>query len=364
MDMKSIQILSGLLIVSLLLFGCAGGGTAEQPSAQPNATAPNASVVQNEPPPAPPFNPMKLVYTLPADISSGGQELILTVWLENRIDCGGREALVGLQSFAMGDNFAWSKVTVYTDTGETAVSEWTQESGLAFDDLRPVASDFDFYLTLNDIFVRGGKNFMTDQSWNSTTPTILRNVVTGSGISNYSVFRTGNSFTNKTLPCTEFSLVERGTNVDGAYTVCVADTSADVPLPFVVSVDFNGEGGPHWWLSSFSHELSGVVSVPQCLEPVHCTYVPGPTSTQASACEARDGTMEAIRDDRNCVSRYECWTLSERVLNNLRNMQNPSCPDPSADIVSGAASCMSEGMNFNLDYSQNGCITAISGCTQ
>ncbi|MDD2655761.1 MAG: hypothetical protein PHQ80_03790, partial [Candidatus ainarchaeum sp.] len=330
---------------------------ASGPAAEPNVTV----HAEPEPPSVLPFTPVKLVYALPADMA-GGEELTLTLWLEKRMDCGGREALVGVQSFEMGGDFAWSKVAVYTDTGEAAVSEWTQEPGLAFDDLDSVASDFDFYLTLNDIFVRGGENFMADQSWNSTAPTILRNVVMGSGISNYSVFRTGNHFADKALPCTEFSLVERGTSVDGTYSVCVADTGADVPLPFVVSVDFNGDNGPHWSLSSFSHEPSGVVSVTQCLEPVRCTYVPGPSSAQTSACEARDGAMEAIRDDRNCVSRYECWTLSDLTLDALKSMQNPACADPSAALVSAAVNCISQGKEPSLEYNDSGCISGVSAC--
>jgi len=363
--MKNAQILFGLLLVSLLVLGCAGPAPpVEQPSApnvsapvsQPPVAVPNTTVVQ----PAP-FNPIKLVYVLPADVY-GGEQYTLTLWLERKMDCGGREALVGVQSFAIGGDTAWSKVIVYTDNGETAVSEWAQASSLAFDDLQPAASDFDFYLTLNDIFARAGENFMTDQSRNSTTPTILKNVVMGSGLSNYSVFRTGNSFTNKALPCTEFSLVERGTSVDGTYAVCVADTSANVPLPFVVSADFIGEGGPHWSLTSFSHEQSGVVSLPQCFEPVRCAYVAGPTSAQASACEGSGGSMEAIRDGRNCITGYECWTLSDWALDGLRGMQNPSCPDPSAVVVTAAVDCMSQGLGSGLEYNQNGCIIAISGC--
>jgi hypothetical protein len=321
------------------------------------------TVVQNEPPPVPPFTPVKLVYEFPEEFS-GGEGITLTVWLERRMDCGGREALVGVQSFEVDGDSAWSKVTVYTDTGETAVSELTAEPGLAFDDLRPVANDFDFYLTLNDIFARGGKNFLTDQSWNSTEPTILRNVVMGSGISNYSVFRTGNHFADKELPCTEFSLVEKGTSVDGTYSVCVADVGADVPLPFVVSFEFENEGGPSWSLSSYSHEASGVVSVSQCLEPVRCAYLPAASAAEASACEARGGSMEPIRDESNCIARNECWTLTERALNSLKGMQSPACPDPSAALVSAAADCMSQGKGFGLGYGQSGCITSIGACTE
>lgn len=367
-NMRSTPLFLGLVLVSLLMLGCTGPAPpVEQPS-QPNASGtvspPPVTVVQNVTPPVVAFNPIKLVYDLPTGMSSGGQDFTLTVWLEKKMECNGRAVLAGVQRFTLDGDSAWSKVIVYTDTGETAITEWTQESGLAFDDLRPAASDFDFYLTVNDIFARGGKNFMTDQSWNSTTPTILRNVVMGSGISNYSIFRTGNHFADKALPCTEFSLLEKGTNVDGTYAACLADMGADMPLPFVVSFEFENEGGPSWWLSSFSHELSGVVSVTQCLEPVRCAYVAGPTSAQTYACEAEGGIFEAIRDDNNCITGYDCLTLAERAAQTIESMQNPSCPAPSQALVNDVADCIAQGASgFDAEYSAMGCITSITACS-
>ncbi|MDD2655934.1 MAG: hypothetical protein PHQ80_04695, partial [Candidatus ainarchaeum sp.] len=74
--MEHLHAICGLLVVFLLVFGCAGPTPPEgQPSAPPAsapasgpAAEPNVTVhAEPEPPSVLPFTPVKLVYALPAD---------------------------------------------------------------------------------------------------------------------------------------------------------------------------------------------------------------------------------------------------------------------------------------------------------
>ncbi|VVC02824.1 Uncharacterised protein [Candidatus Burarchaeum australiense] len=353
-----------LLLVSLLLLGCSGGQPSTPPATTPPATPPvtQPPVTTTPTPPAVTFSPIKMDYQVP-DMSGPGRNVDMTLWLEKKMTCNGRDALVGVQKISQGQgNNAWSKVTVYLDNGEFAASEWKSESELAFDDLRSTAQNFEIYLTLNDIFNLGGKNFVTDAVWNSSEPTILKNVESMSSLSNYSIVKTGKTLTNYPVPCTEFRLAEKSAaGYSGTYSICVAGMSNEMPLPFVVAVGYDQEqGGPSWTMKSFSHEASGVVSVSQCLDVVKCSYVPWPSNAQA--CESQNGTIQGMNDDKGCVTRYECWLPEQRALNRLKDMQAPSCPAPSDALVQAAAVCISEQMDFGVESNSQGCATSVSAC--
>jgi len=357
--------LFAVVIVSLMLLGCAGGQPAAP--AQAPATTPPVTTPPVTAPPAPVkevFKPIKLVYLVK---NTGGNDVTVTLWLEKEKDCNGRKTLAGIENLKMiGDKGegAWAKVTVYTDTGESGVSVTTSRSDMAFDDLKPWAQDLNIYLTINEMFANGGKNFVTDAVWNSTEPTLLKNVESISSFANYSIFRTGKTFTDKALPCVEFKLAEKSSaGYGGTYNLCVAEMSKDVPLPFVVAVGYDvkaGEGGPAWSLQSFSNEASGEVFVPQCLEPVKCKYVAVPANS--GECTDAGGSMEAIKDDKGCPLRYECWTRDKIVLNELKHRQRPGCADPSAEIVSAARACFDQQKDIDPESNSNGCMVSIRGC--
>ncbi|MFH1257968.1 MAG: hypothetical protein V1658_03455 [Candidatus Micrarchaeota archaeon] len=357
-----------VLIVSLvLLFGCT------QP--QPAPTAVPTSVPTQVPtkiatatpttipsPTPEAFQPLKLEYEFK---QSGGPQggpvtnLFFTLWLNEKKDCGGRNAYLGVMQSSEdksmpGQSSAWSKVTVYEDDGSMAVTKGAPKSDLAFDNAKSVYMDFDFFLTLNDMFASVGRNFMTDDVWKSTTPIILKNVQFGNSFANLSIIK-GDETGEFTIPCTKFTLLEQGQG-PSEMDACIAKITKKVPLPFTVS--YTVANGFDVKLTKVSNEKSSAVYYPQCFEKVTCTPVSQPPQSEQDACRLKGGQMDPIRDERNCVTKYACRNERDRILADLR--QAPNCGIPSDAIISKALECRSSNMGWNAQNDQNGCITSIT----
>jgi hypothetical protein len=254
----------------------------------------------------------------------------------------------------LDERSGWAKITIYEDDGTMAVSKIDPKSGLAFDNAKSANMDFDFFLTLNNMFASAGKNFLTDGVWKSTTPVLLKGVQFGNDYSNISVMK-GDDTSEFSTPCTKFTLLEQGQG-PGEMKACVAKITKKMPLPFTVSykigTDFDIE------LAKVANEKSSAVFYPQCLEKVKCESVANPLQADIDACQVKKGAMDSVNDDRNCVTKYECRTDRDRVLADLR--QAPNCGTPSDAIINKALQCRSSNMGWNMQNDQNGCITGIT----
>ncbi|MEK6953570.1 MAG: hypothetical protein AABX01_01065 [Candidatus Micrarchaeota archaeon] len=361
------QIVAIFLISILLLFGCT------QPKPEPTAvptsipTQEPTKLATATPTPVPSptpeaFQPLRLDYEFKQSGGSQGgpsRNQYFTLWLNEKKDCGSRKAYLGVMQSSEDrsmpeQNTAWSKITIYEDDGTMATTNWAGKSDLAFDNAKSANMDFNFFLTLNDIFASAGKNFLTDEVWKSATPVILKNVKFGNNYANLSIMK-GDEESGLTIPCTKFLLLEQGQG-PSEMDACVAKITKKMPLPFTVSYkianDFDME------LAKVSNEKSSVVYYPQCLEKVSCTPVAQPAQNEQDACRQKNGQFDPINDDRNCVTKYACRTDRDRIIADLR--QAASCGAPSDAIISKALQCRSSNMGWNAQNDQNGCITSIT----
>ena len=324
----------------------------------PSVTAAPAPTATPAPSPTPAaFAPLKLEYEFSQGQAGQERKRYLVLWLNGEQDCGGRKALVGLlrqsdDPAQSDDRSVWLKATVYRDDGSMAASKGGSKSHLAFDNAQPAALDFDFFLTLNNLFAQAGRNFNTDAAWNSSIPVILRDVKIGDSFVNISVAK-GDSSNAFATPCTRFSLLTQG-NGPGEISACVAKTGDAMPLPFTVSLsianDFNLK------LKKVSGEKYSGAFYPQCLEAVKCPAVSRPNEADDSACRARGGGFDAVRDEKNCVTGYVCKTDRERIIENIEgNNMRRDCPAPSEELVSKALACRDK-TGWTYHFGPDGCI--------
>lgn len=348
-----------VIVLFALLFFCAGCAIKKQ---QAEVAAPGKTVSGL----AANFEPLKLVYELknfgPSDPSG---KLNMTIWVEGVEQCAGREAYVGLIKMDSGGQNSgsnFSKITIFADNGETAVSRSGNEDKLAFDDMQSEYDQLNVYLTLNSIFAYAGKNFNSPDVWSATAPIILKNVDSGMSLTDYSVIRQEEETTG-VLPCQKFKIIGKGTNMDGAMNACVAKEVNKIKLPFVVSFAFGdaGQGSPSWQLKSYSSEKSGVIFVPQCLEPVKCVYVTEPTQAEKTACAVKGGQLEQQRTEKGCIKEYKCLTQEEIVNQAISNMQRPGCPVNQV-VKNKMLSCRKNNQpNFSIsNYDESGCALSVT----
>jgi predicted small lipoprotein YifL len=345
------------LVLALLLLGCAGGGQQTPQQAPPANNTPNQTnfTPVTPPPKTSPF-PMKLTYTM----QQGSQSIEMIYWLESEKNCNGRDAVLGLATIKQaGGKGPLAKVTVYLDKGELVASNWQQESDLSFDTATSQSSDIDFMLLMNYIFNAAGKNFMNDPIWNSTEPMLMKEVYTFSAVSNISVTKTGES-TSGVSPCTEFSVtVKSSTGSLEQLNVCVTKVTDSNPLPYVVyTKPKEGMGGPEWSLKSVEKVKSGVTEYPQCLPPVVCPKLNVPTADDLNACNQQNGTIQSIKDDKNCVSEYRCMTIQQRAEMQIGNSQATGC-GVAQQLVNELVDCWNQQKNANFNRDNSGCVTSV-----
>ncbi|NYZ76025.1 hypothetical protein H0N98_02130 [Candidatus Micrarchaeota archaeon] len=334
-----------ILVLAFLLFGCTGGGgqpPQQQPPAQPPSTNQTPPVT---PPPKPSPFPMKIVYEMVQGTMQGGilvnQTIEITYWLEDEKNCSARASVLGLATMqgVGGGGQPYAKVTVYLDNGDVVASNWQQESDLSFDTAKPQAADIDFLLLMNYIFNSAGKNFMNDPIWNSTEPIILKEVNVFGSESNISITKLSES-TSGVVPCTEFSVVVRGTTSSEQLIACVARITDTNPLPYIVYLKpKGGEGGPNWKLKSVGK-------------------VKTLTQQEWNTCNQQGGSVESIRDSNNCITEYKCMSLKERAEMQIKNSQGPDC-QVSQQIVDALATCWEQQKNADFERGNQGCVTAV-----
>ncbi len=355
-----------VIMLSALLFLGAGCQNQGQPEASIAPAASNAAKSVSEPAANKAIEPLKLVYELKNFGPTGpGGKLGITIWLEGKQQCKGREAYVGVMRMdSVGPNPApqYSKITYFADNGETAISRFENEDKLAFDDMKSEYDQLNISLTMNAMFAYAGKNFNSPDVWNSTTPILLKNVDSGMSLSDYSVIRQ-EELTTGVLPCRKFKIVAKGTNMEGTINACVAKEVNKIKLPFVVSMAFGdaGQNGPSWKLVSYSKEKSGVAFTPQCLEPVKCTYIKEPAQTERAACSSKGGQLDQQRNDQGCITGYKCMMPEDIITDQVSRMQRPGCAVAQA-VMTKLLGCRKNNQpNFDVtNYDDSGCAVSVS----
>lgn len=360
-----------VIILSALLFlgaGCQNQGQPENSAAPTVASSAKPEVKET-------FESLKLVYELKNYGPTGPNgKLGITVWLEGKQQCKGREAYVGVmkmdsdgqnssQPNSPQENYSqWSKITIFADNGQMAVSRFENEDKLAFDDMKSEYDQLNISLTMNAIFAYAGKNFNSPDVWNSTTPILLKNVDSGMSLSDYSIIRQEEQITG-VLPCQKFKIVAKGTNMEGTINACVAKEVNKIKLPFVVSMVFGdpNQNVPSWKLVSYSKEKSGVAYVPQCMESVKCTYIKEPAQSERSACSSKGGQLDQQRNDQGCITEYKCMMPEDIIRDQVSRIQRPGCAVAQA-VMTKLLGCRKNNQpNFDVtNYGDDGCATSVS----
>jgi hypothetical protein len=356
-------ILVGILVFSALLFsGCISEKKEEVSTvATTTTTTTIVAVTSTAPAVEEAFKPIELVYKVKN--FGPGKEVTATFWLEEQKKCGSRDAYLGIVKLAgdgSGFQGAMAKITVFKDNGEMAVSRFvSREEEMAFDDLTSIYNDFPLPLMVNSIFAYAGENFNSHKIWNATSPMILKNVDNGMSMANYSIIRQTEDASG-ILPCQKFKLIVKGTNVDGYFVACAAKPTEELRLPLTVSFAFENEQGPSWALLSYANRKSGIDWFPQCLNAVRCKYVPRWSDAQRRGCETGAGEVQAVTDEKDCITAYRCFTQDELVEQSISRVQRPGCGiDPG--VKSKLLACRkNDQMNYDtIEYDEGGCLLDI-----
>ena len=299
-----------LCLAFVLLAGCAGPAPEEEPfEAEQNETgvAGEAGEVQEEEEPAYAFQPFALTYE--TDFGTEEGEITAVYWFEEETECSGRAAIRGIgKVFAQGqEGESWFKFTFYEDNGEFAMSQMFDKSELLFDTAVSKSNEINVVFLLSDVSGQSDFNPMEEEMWVSSEPVLAKNIGTSDGIMNLSIAVTGED-AGAAYPCTTFDVAARyGTNERFFAEVCMAKPDEENKVPFTVWFRYEeNEQERGWELTEFSYEKSGVSRLLQCLEPVHCDYVPGLTWEEEQECYSQGKTVDKIRDGRGCITEVVC----------------------------------------------------------
>jgi len=306
-------------------------------------------------------NPLRLNYTM-SNSGPGGANTI-SYYIESKKICGDREAYLGVTKIQNNNNPSqpqYAKFSIFADNGQMAASQWNKETNLAFDDATSSYNELDLPFIINDIFSYAGKNFNSNEYWETKDPIVLKDVSTGRSTGSYSIIPLEEN-SSSSIPCKNFKIVAKTTNTDGYFTACVARKIGDVNLPIVVSFAFENEQGPSWKLESFANEKSGIAWVPQCLSPVVCNYVAEPSQTEKISCSSKGGNFESDSDEQGCIKEYKCLTEIEKANAAISRVQSPSCQINQA-VLNKYLQCQKNNKpNFDqTGYDDKGCLTDIT----
>jgi len=307
------------------------------------------------------ITPLRLDYTI-NNFGPGGANTF-SYYIEKKKSCDNREAYLGLMKAQSNDKNSqpqYAKITIFTDNGEMAVTSWSNETNMAFDDITPFYNELNFPLMLNELFVYAGKNFNSNEYWKTENPILLKNVSTGRSKGDYSIIPLEED-SSGLVPCKKFKIVMKTTNTDGYFTACVARKVGDISLPFIVSFAFQNEQGPSWELKSFANEKSGIAWVPQCLKPVVCNYTTEPSQAERTSCSSKGGQIENDFDEQGCIKEYKCLTQLEIAKTAIARVQNPAC-QINQTVLNKYLQCRKNNMpNFDpVAYDNQGCLTDIN----
>jgi hypothetical protein len=309
--------------------------------------------------------PLKLSYEMASTGPNGEKQTVLAdYYFDKAKDCSGKDAIIGIVEAKQEgqEGSAFSKMTAYLDDGRMAISNMSGKTDLAFDKAVPTALELDLVLTLNSLFASAGKNFNTDAVWTEEEiPTILKGVTFFSSTqAEVSIKKKGES--KGIVPCTNFELLfsQGGPGGEG-IVICVADKSKEILLPYVVSVTMPQGSGVTWTLTEAKKEKTDITYFPQCLEPVECAAVNEPLQADRDACTAKSGSMDQVRDSRNCITEWKCFTPRERAILDLQNWGPEQCRQivPGETLIQAFIDCKAQNKPANYSQGQNGCVTEV-----
>ncbi|MFH1234518.1 MAG: hypothetical protein V1493_02800 [Candidatus Diapherotrites archaeon] len=312
-----------------------------------------------------PSLPLKLSYEMASTGPNGETQTVLaSYYFDKAKECSGKDAIIGIvEAKQQGqEGSAYSKMTAYLDDGRMAISNMSGKPDLAFDKAVPTALELDLVLTLNSLFASAGKNFNTDAVWTEEEiPTILEGATFfNNPQAEVSIIKKGES--KGIVPCTNFELLfsQGGPGGEGIL-ICVADKSKEILLPYVVSVTMPQGSGVTWALTEAKKEKTDITYFPQCLEPVDCTAVTEPLQADRDACTAGGGSMDTVRDSRNCVSEWKCFTPRDRAIFELQNWGPEQCRQivPADALIQAVIDCKAQNKQANYSQGQNGCVTEV-----
>ncbi|PIN95940.1 hypothetical protein COU39_03405 [Candidatus Micrarchaeota archaeon CG10_big_fil_rev_8_21_14_0_10_60_32] len=361
--------MGSVLLAFVLLAGCVQPEATPSPSPLPSPTIAASPSPIPSPSPSPSLAPVELEYEVSGFFSNDPQQkATMTYWFEEEADCSGKKALNGIYSVSgsqMGGGTVWGKTTYYYESGELASTDLSQKSGLMFEASRviqaPIIINF-----LQELFASAGKDFASSEVWDSTKPLVIKDVNFFSGSKqNVSVVNKGAG--SGATPCTDFALYS--TNSPGAIIACATKPTEAAPYSITVYIkpgdDWPANAGnfPTWKLVRVpAKEASGESALLECVDFVRCKHVESPSQSERDACEAGgDKKMRDEYDANQCVSAYACKTVNDIAVEQVQQMQGPSCGMPSQSVMDAVANCIREdrgGINWSND--QNGCVISAS----
>ncbi|MFA4946785.1 MAG: hypothetical protein WC607_04610 [Candidatus Micrarchaeia archaeon] len=362
------KVYIGLLAFALLFAGCLG--STETPTPTPTALPSVEPSPLPSPTPSPSFTPIELEYET-MDFFGSGSELkaTITYWFEEEAVCSGKKAFNGVYAVTgsqMGDSESvWAKTTYYYEDGELASTEFTQKSGLVFESTKTVQA-FIIPNFIQELFASAGVDFASSEVWDSTKPLLLNDVsLLGGSKGNISIVNKGAG--DGVIPCTEFALYSQGS----PYAVIACATKPTETAPYSITVyiatdeDWPTDAGtmPTWRLTRApAVKASGESALLECIDFIRCNYVESPTQAEYDDCEEDgDSKMRENYDSHDCVTDYECKSISEIALEQITGSQAPDCDLPSQGIINAVEECIGDDSGpINWVSGSDGCIVEAS----
>lgn len=305
--------------------------------------------------------PLQLQYVLKN--FGPGKSITISYFFEKKQQCYGRDAYLGmakLESIDQKPANQYAKLAAFSDNGELGMSNWGSEENMAFDNSASYYDDMNIPLLVSELFVNAGKNFNSPEYWQSQTPIILKDVVTGRSKGDYSIVNLGDD-NSAVVPCTKFKIIAKTTNMDGYFNVCVANKINDINLPFVVYLNFQNEQGPSWQLQDIRAQKSGIAWTPQCLEAPKCAYAPELSTAEQSQCRQQNGQVQPEMDQNGCILKYKCMSETDQATEAITRTQNPAC-SVSQKVLDKYVVCRKNNQpNFDpIKFDNNGCLLDIA----
>lgn len=351
----------------MLIFGCVGPEETPQETPAPEtgqsgAAGNDTGAVVSPPSEEPEFESVHLAYliSVPLDLSGATQQLNYDYYLTEKTECSGRPALNGFVKIidpVYPDRAAYSKITVYLDSGEAVYSAMASESELAFDGAQPVIPDFDAAFWVQTIVARGGKSMASSEVFESTKPVLLKDVAAFGGNGDYSIV-SGKTTSMSGHECKNITISAKTSNMEGQIITCVG-IMEDTNLTYMVNADIPDSSGLRWALSTIDDKELTLAFYSQCLSPIQCKKVSRPTTEDYEKCRLDDKSIETTKDEKGCVTAYECLSNSERARRSMEKNQREGCVVNEALVTENADCWDAQGSVQYVYNDQSGCVTSI-----
>jgi hypothetical protein len=93
---------------------------------------------------------------------------------------------------------------------------------------------------------------------------------------------------------------------------------------------------------------------------LRCEAFEWPSLAEKADCEADNGVLREVYDDKGCTIGVECMTLEEVALQQILEFESSSCPNPPQALVDATADCFSNNIwDVIFGYDNNECIESV-----